>query len=337
MCADSPQCGTRIVRCFSQCDQEKLVEDLQNAPWGWVNDCVSIDGKWECWKKIFFDVLNKHVPVRKVRPRAFTLPWIDAEIHKLMRARSYHLSKAQRSKKQEDWVKYKALRNAVTASIRKARADYFRELTHNTTNPRQVWKDLSLIIGRSKHKRIGTICKDGRDITEDCDKAELFNKFFASCVSRDEQMEDVFPPVFPPHPVNHTFTFQEIGVEEVSYVLSTLQVSKSTGVDRISPRMLRLAAPAIARSLTSIFNASLETGVVPAEWKQAYITAVHKKDAKTEVSNYRPVSILPVVAKVFENVIHIQLYSYMQQKGFLHPAQSGFRPGHNTQDVLERR
>ena len=92
-------CGTRNVRCFSQCDQEKLVEDLLNAPWGWVNDCVSIDGKWECWKKIIFDVLDNHVPFRKVRPRAFTLPWIDADIHKLMRARSYHLSKAQRSKK----------------------------------------------------------------------------------------------------------------------------------------------------------------------------------------------------------------------------------------------
>ena len=49
------------------------------------------------------------------------------------------------------------------------------------------------------------------------------------------------------------------------------------------------------------------------------------------MSNYRPVS---VVAKVFEKVVHIQLYSYMQQNGFLHPAQSGFIPGHNTQDVL---
>ena len=147
-------------------------------------------------------------------------------------------------------------------------------------------------------------------------------------------MEDVFPPVFPPHPVNHTFTFQEIGAEEVWYILSTLQVSKSSGMDRISPRMLRLASPAIARSLTSIFNASLESGVVPAEWKQANITAVHKKDVKTEVSNYRPVSILPVVAKVFEKVVHIQLYSYRQQNSFLHPTQSGFRPGHSTQDVL---
>ena len=105
-----------------------------------------------------------------------------------------------------------------------------------------MWKHLNQVIGRSKHKRIGIICKDGRDITEDSDKVELFNKFLASCVSHDEQMEDVFPPI-PPHPVNHTFMFQEIGAEDVWYILSTIQVSKSTWVDRISPGLLPQLLP----------------------------------------------------------------------------------------------
>ena len=55
---------------------------------------------------------------------------------------------------------------------------------------------------------------------------------------------------------------------------------------------------------------------------------------KTDISNNRPVSVLPTVAKVFEKVVHRQLYSYMQQHSLLHPAQSGFQSRHSTQDVL---
>ena len=85
-----------------------------------------------------------------------------------------------------------------------------------------------------------------------------------------------------------------------------------------------MVAPGICQSLASLFNSSLRSGQVPEEWKAANITPVPKKGNNDDVSNFRPVSVLPVVGKIFERLVHNQLDS----------AQFGFRPGHSTQDAL---
>ena len=92
--------------------------------------------------------------------------------------------------------------------------------------------------------------------------------------------------------------------------LTNLNVKKATGADGISAKLLRMAAPGIATSLTKLFNYSLKTGQIPRDWKAAHVTPVHKKDVNKLAENYRPVSVLLVVAKVFEIIVHTQLFVY---------------------------
>ena len=122
--------------------------------------------------------------------------------------------------------------------------------------------------------------------------------------------------------------------EEVERILRGLKVNKATGPDGLSSRLLKLVAPAIAKSLATVYNASLENGVVPGDRKAANVSPIFKSGDKTSVHNYSPISILPVVAKVFEKLVHQQLYVYPQKHKILHQAQSGFRSGHTTQDVI---
>ena len=123
------------------------------------------------------------------------------------------------------------------------------------------------------------------------------------------------------------FKFEEIS-EEVTldkYILRHLNARKVTGVDCLSAWLLRLIAPGIVGSLTAMFNHSLRTGDIPVEWKLANVTPVWKKKGDREVvSNYRPVSVLPIVAKAFESLVQCQLYKHLQDNSLLHPAQSGF-------------
>ncbi len=109
---------------------------------------------------------------------------------------------------------------------------------------------------------------------------------------------------------------------------------KATGADGLSARLLKLAAPGIAKSLTQLFNYSLKSGQIPREWKAAHVTPVPKKGDKNLTKNYRPVSVLPTVVKVFEAMVHHQLFTYLEANSLLHPAQSGFRPLHSTQHAL---
>ena len=112
--------------------------------------------------------------------------------------------------------------------------------------------------------------------------------------------------------------------------LGKLNIKKATGTDNISAKLLKMTASAIAESLTNLFNYSLDTGRIPSEWKSACVIPVPKKGEKELVESYRPVSVLPIIAKIFEAMVHTQLYSYMETNSLIHAAQSGFRPQHST-------
>ena len=101
--------------------------------------------------------------------------------------------------------------------------------------------------------------------------------------------------------------------------------NKATGLENISCRLLKEAAPVVVKSLCTIFNKSIASGKFPSEWKLSRVIPIHKTDDKDQFSQYRPISILSVVSKVFEN---------FKIKNLLSKHQSGFRSLHSTVTAL---
>ena len=106
--------------------------------------------------------------------------------------------------------------------------------------------------------------------------------------------------------------------------LLKLDVSKAVGIDDLPPKLLKIAAPHIVRVLTVLFNCSLSKGYVPHEFKVAKITPIHKGGNKMELTNYRPISILPTMSKIFEKAVHNQIYSYLNKHSLLSERQIRF-------------
>ena len=88
---------------------------------------------------------------------------------------------------------------------------------------------------------------------------------------------------------------------------------------------LRICADLIADSLSLIFNTSIATGIYPEEWECSKVVPVFKQGDRADIDNYRPISIIPIVAKVFERIIYDQLYAYLMTNNLLSTHQSGFR------------
>ena len=109
---------------------------------------------------------------------------------------------------------------------------------------------------------------------------------------------------------------------------------KATGLDNIPYKLLKIAADVVAPSLTCIFNQSLLTGLYPSDWKLAKVTPIFKNGSKTDLNNYRPISVIPAVAKIFEKIIYDQLYNYLNVNDLLTSCQSGFRSLHSTLTAL---
>ena len=90
--------------------------------------------------------------------------------------------------------------------------------------------------------------------------------------------------------------------------LSILDVCKSAGPDGLSGRFLKKITAEIAAPLAHLYNLSLQQGIVPCAWKQSHITPVHNGGPTDDPSNYRPIAVVSVVAKVFEKLL---LLSYL--------------------------
>ena len=131
------------------------------------------------------------------------------------------------------------------------------------------------------------------------------------------------------------FVFEKTTPTHAFALLSKLCKSKAAGLDDIPAKLLRECPDVLAESLTLIVNRSLMTGIFPDEWQSARVTALYKNFGKrSDPTNYRPISVIPVVAKVFERMIYDQLYHYLTKNNFLSSQQSGFRSLHSTLTAL---
>ena len=125
---------------------------------------------------------------------------------------------------------------------------------------------------------------------------------------------------------NQSFVLQPVSQNFVFKQLKDLKVKKATGLDGISARFLKDGASVIAAT-----NVSLSTGIVPCDWKMARVVPLYKSGGHESMDNYRPISILPVMSKIMEKAVNVQLQRYLQRFDLLSPFQAGFRQHHSTE------
>ena len=117
-------------------------------------------------------------------------------------------------------------------------------------------------------------------------------------------------------------------------LIQSMPLNKACGLDGISCRLLKEAAPVITTSLTYIINLSIRSGIFPDDWKIARVSPVFKEDINSDPNNYRPISVLPIVSKLIERIVFNQLYSFLVENDLLADSQHGFRPKHSTLTAL---
>ena len=161
---------------------------------------------------------------------------------------------------------------------------------------------------------ISDIVIGDRKISSASEMAEAFNYHFANIghdLARDIRTADTVPESYLIS-TDSTFSFKSCSSNEVRKLLEKLETKKSTGLDNLPSKMLKIAAGVVAPSLTFLFNQLISSGIVPAEWKLARVTRpIFKKGKRQDVNNYRPISIIPAVAKVFERIIYNQFFKYL--------------------------
>ena len=122
--------------------------------------------------------------------------------------------------------------------------------------------------------------------------------------------------------------------EEFETAINKLKANKSPGIDTILNKVIKIGKDAIKGHLVNLFNRILDTGKYPALWSFGLIVRIHKKDDWSKVENYRGITLLSVLGKIFTSILNNRLYDYMVQKGILKAEQGGFRKMHGTVDSI---
>ena len=173
---------------------------------------------------------------------------------------------------------------------------------------------------------------NGKDIKSE-DMANEFNEHFINIGSNLAQQisQPNHPPEYFINRVDKIFTFREIFEEEVLTLLLNMSTNKATGMDRLSIKLVKLSAPLITHAMTVIFNKSIVSGTFPCEWKISKVTPVYKTGPREDMNNYRPISVISIVAKTMEKLVYNQLYEYFTKNDMLTiTSQHGFRSNHST-------
>ena len=136
----------------------------------------------------------------------------------------------------------------------------------------------------------------------------------------------------------HSFLWSQtdvdFSVEDIKNIISKLDSNKTHGDDMFSICMLKLCDKSICKPLSIIFKSCLIQGIFPSEWKKANVIPFHRKTNKQCVTNYRPVSLLPVCNKVLERVIYNAMFTYFIENNLISNNQSGFKPGDSCVNQL---
>ena len=337
-------------RTFRNYSPEIFRRELRAVDWSLVYLAPSVDEAYGYLIGILREVTDRLAPLRQIRVKQRTEPWMTGDIICGIKRRDSLFSLFKRDRSNRDvYREFCSVRNKVQRDVKLAKQVYFKGVIERSEgDSSKLWRNLKLSGFASKGKSGARIVLDvnGAKCFEAGNVAGQFNTFYSRVASNlvrslplprglFSAASEAFAQFYRERGVRHdSFRLSPVRTRFVFDQLSCLKLGKSTGLDGISTRFLRDGAEILAGPMCHIVNLSMTSEVVPSLMKDARVTPVFKKGSRLDCGNYRPVSILNVLSKVLERAVHAQFVSYLSKRGVLTEFQSGFRPGFSADTCL---
>jgi hypothetical protein len=280
------------------------------------------------------DSIKKHIPTKIISGR-WDIPWMTKHIKCNIKRKKRLYNKAQKTKKDSDWRKFRELRKHIKKKLREAHDEYvlglldFSDLELNRpTMGKRFWK---YVKSRSRDFiGVPNLVENGVEVTDTKGKTEVMSRQYDS-VFTNEDMENMPNKGDPQAPQIEPIFVTVNGIEKL---LTKLNCKKANGPDLLPTRVLKECAQEIAPILQKIFQESLKKGEVPKAWRTANIVAIYKKGDKTCAANYRPVSLTSVPCKLLEHIMYSHIMEHCEEHDILVDFQHGFRTRHSCESQL---
>ena len=237
-------------------------------------------------------------------------------------------------------INFNTYNKILKRSIIEAKKNYyFRHFELYRNNMKQTWKTINEGLNRKSKESFSPkeLLINNVLVTDKNILANHMNEYFANIAAKSMPQNTTLAV----HNVSFkdylnsanqcTFCFQKVTSDNILILINNLKASNTTGLDDISNKMLKVAKNELCEPLTFIINGMIESGEFPDQLKRAKLKPLFKKGDVTDVGNYRPISLLPAISKIFERVIHNQLTQYLTENNLLYQHQYGYRKQHSAE------
>ncbi len=276
-------------------------------------------------------VISRKVPVKKICLRSNDKAWFNVDCRAARDSKQAAYHRWSRLKTRETWEEYTVARAACAAVYRTAENEYITSAKlklSTASDPHKWWSTMKSVVFGLRPSLPALLSDNGQLITSPKGKADLLMKHFDSKLCRAAVPTTELPPV---RSVLSKLAFRS---KEVKRLLLALDSHGGTDPLGMFPMFLKETATVLAPKLSAVFRRLILTGSFPICWRSANITAIPKGSPSADACNYRPISITPLLSKIFEHVISGRLSRYLEHSHFIPANQFAFRKNLGTTDAL---
>ena len=314
--------------------------------------------------RIFASTLQKHAPLKMKMIRGNHGLFMNKELSKLIMTKSRLRNKYLKWPSRENFLNFRKVKNKCNNLSKKVKKDHLNKVTQKGfASNKDFWNTVKPFLTNKcgiNHDKI-IIENNQKLITDEKEIAEVFNDFYINIIERTSGNAPVSTGS-PENPNNDrltvssiidkykdhssvleirkrntnlgNFTLPKAEVQEVNTIIKSLNSKKATGPDGIPIKIVKLSANVIDTYVTHIINSDLTSASFSEEAKIASVRPIFKKKSRTNIENYRPVSILNAFSKVYEKYIHEKLIPFTNK--FLSKFISAYRKTYSSNHVLIR-
>ena len=329
----------RTKRAYTDTNISKFKHYLEQTNFEQIFDINCTEKAFDTFMTLYMEAFEKAFPETSIKINKKFIkrdPWVTNGLLTSSRTKAKMLHKKLKIPNDRNIQSYKIFVRIYNKLKRTLKINYFSQiLDANKSNSKKTWSILKQAIGKNNDKSSfpQSFSIDNENISDKGKIAEAFNNFFGKIGKSTSENVPTTNKKYTDYLVNsisQSMFLEPIESHVVLSVASKLKPKLSSGHDHISTKLLKETIELIHRPLTYLINKSFTTGIVPSQLKIAKVIPIYKNSETNQLKNYRPVSLLPAISKVFEKIMYNKVMGFLDSNNILYKHQYGFRAKHST-------
>ena len=332
--------ATLIDRLFSLKNKEEFYHAVSTTNWDEIDRATDTQQAFDFFHNQLTELYNKHFPKVRIKKKySNRKPWLSEGLKNSIRHKNKLYVKCKKVNSAFNEELYKTYKRKLQQLMKVAEKHYYHDLLVKYSNDmKKSWGIIKNIINKNQKPQTQSRFKIGDNlITSDkniiCNK---FNDFFVNIgptLAKSIPKVDKSPLSYMGNRLNESIYLEPVTEKEIKTLISALK-DTATGFDDMNSLSLKISSEIVVKPLTNICNLSLTQGIFPSQLKIANVIPLYKSDDPMLFNNYRPVSVLCVLSKVFEKIMYNRVSTFLEIFKILHENQYGFRKKSSTHLAL---